>query len=130
MHEFKENQLVIYCPMKSEYYDEGDLIDRYVYKAEIGRFKRYSNNRDTAFVYFTCGDTAAACNVSDLVPLDNYWYIMTNLGGIVTDGNKECVMINKRGITGWDYDLPNNELNLKIKMTPTEVRDMMERIKK
>ena len=75
MDDFKPGDLVIYCPITINRYDEGDIEDAYVYKAELGIVKRVSDNPDVVFVYYTSGDTASATNRKDLVKLENYYYL-------------------------------------------------------
>ena len=69
-YDFKPGDLVAYVPVK----------DGKVRKIEIGVFKRFGVYPDTAFVYYSPGDTSAATDVDDLMPVQNYW---------VVDGLKE-----------------------------------------
>lgn len=65
IEKFKEGQLIIYC--------NGD---RY----EIGKIKRVVS--DGAFVYYSCGDTAAKTPFDLMHPLFNEYVIgETGLGG-------------------------------------------------
>lgn len=61
MSEFRENQLLAYCPR-----NRGKI-----YKVAIVRFKRYADNKNFAFVYTHLGDTASRCSIDDLYKIDN-----------------------------------------------------------
>lgn len=67
----KENDLVVFV---------GRDVNGEIYKVEIGKFKRYNKDKSGAFVYYHSGETAALTDLNDLFPLNNYWFIKTNLG--------------------------------------------------
>ena len=85
---FKQGDLVAYCPMNSEYFDEGDLLDKQIYKVEIGVFKRYSDDKTRAF---STGETASGCSIKDIYPIENSYCILAHGLGGVEEKARECV---------------------------------------
>lgn len=68
--EFKTGQLVAYC---------GKGFDNKIYKVEVGIFKRYTEDRKGAFVWYHSGSTAACTPVDMLYPLNNWFYFKNNI---------------------------------------------------
>jgi len=87
---FKQGDLVAYCPTNSEFYDEGDLIDKKIYKVDIGVFKRYADDYH-AFIYFSTGETASRCSLEDIYPIENSYCILAHGLGGVEEKARECV---------------------------------------
>lgn len=69
--EFKEGQLVAYCPE-----DENGNI----YKVEIGVFNKLNKSGTGAFIHFHMGNTAACTPLKDIYPIFNESYIISKIG--------------------------------------------------
>lgn len=65
--EFKQGQLVAYCPKDAE----GNI-----YKVEIGVFSKYSKSGTAAFIWYHMGSTSACMPLEYLYPIANDQYIV------------------------------------------------------
>jgi len=67
--DFKEGQLVAYCPVDT---------NKNIYRVEIGIFKRYNKDKTCAFVYYHAGSTAACTPLDLLYPIENDHHIKSH----------------------------------------------------
>ena len=65
--EFKQGQLVAYCPKDAE----GNI-----YKVEIGVFNKYNKSITGAFVWYHMGSTSACTPLEYLYPIANDHYLV------------------------------------------------------
>ena len=64
--EFKEGQLVAYCPID---------VHGQVYKVQLGVFKRYNEHQTAGYVWYHEGSTCTCTPVDFLYPIENSCYI-------------------------------------------------------
>lgn len=66
-NEFKQGQLVAYCPVDTQ----GEI-----YKVEIGVFNKYNKNKTAGFVWYHMGGTSAYTPLEFLYPVANSSYLV------------------------------------------------------
>ena len=62
---FRENELVIYAPE----------CDGKIYKFQVGKFKRYAEDKEHAFIWYHAGSTAARTDIKYLYHLEGEGYL-------------------------------------------------------